>query len=232
VGYHSDGAFARLLAVPAYTLYQVPDAVPDASGALVEPLAVALHALHRTRFQPGDSVVVMGFGMIGAGCAVLALALGARAVFVIERLEPRRHLALQLGVTAAWDPEDADLRTQVRAGTDRAGADVVLECTGQPGLLERAVELSRRGGRIGVCGLAHQGGELRSDRLVYFEREVVGTLGYRFDHPTVIGLLAGKRIDVSPLVGHPISLDQLVDAGLTRMRDDPLAPLRIPVLPD
>jgi (R,R)-butanediol dehydrogenase/meso-butanediol dehydrogenase/diacetyl reductase len=231
VGYHLDGAFARQMKVPAYTLFVVPDTVPDAWGALVEPLAVGLHALQRTRFEPGDSVVVMGFGMIGAGCALLAMALGARAVFAVERSESRRRLACDLGLAAAWDPGEPDLRRWVRAGTDRAGADVVLECTGRPGLLEQAVELSRRGGRIGVCGLAHEPGEFRTDRLVYFEREVVGALGYRFDHPTVIDLLAAKRIDLSPLLGAPVSLDHMVESGFERMINDPLVPLRIPVIP-
>jgi (R,R)-butanediol dehydrogenase/meso-butanediol dehydrogenase/diacetyl reductase len=231
VGYHRDGAFAPRLAVPAYTLYEVPDKVPDASAALVEPLAVGLHALRRTRFEAGDSVVVIGFGMIGAGCAALAMALGARDVFVIERLEFRRRLAVDVGCTAAWDPSDADLRARLRSATDRAGADIVIECTGQPGLLDRAVELARRGGRIGICGLTHEPTPLRSDRLVYFERDLVGTLGYRFDHPTVINLLADQRIDISPLIGAPISLEDLVDRGLGRMVNDPKTPLRIPVTP-
>lgn len=97
IGYHLDGAFASRVRLPAYTLSSVPDAVGDASAAIVEPLAVGLHALKRARFEAGETVVVIGFGMVGASVAVLARALGAASVVVVEpsaarSVLPRRSL--------------------------------------------------------------------------------------------------------------------------------------------
>jgi (R,R)-butanediol dehydrogenase/meso-butanediol dehydrogenase/diacetyl reductase len=231
IGLHTDGAFAALLVVPAYCLYRVPEQVPDRAATAVEPLAVALHALRRVRFEPGDHVVVLGGGMIGASAALLSGALGAGGVHVIEASAPRRELAAGLGVTAVHADAEADTRRAIRRATRGIGADVVLDCTGAAAALPVAVELSRRGGRVGVCGLAHAPAPLRGDRIVYYEREIVGVLGYRFDHPTVIGLLASGRLRVDPLYGEPVPLDRVVPDGLRQMAENPAAPLRIPVRP-
>ena len=231
VGRHCDGAFAGLLEVPAYTLYRLPTEVSDRAGAIVEPLAVGLHALRRARFEAGESVVVVGHGMIGAATAAVATAVGAAQVLVVERSAARAEVALALGVRQVLDPARADVRREVRASTGGRGADVVVDCTGNSELLAQSVELARRGGRISVPGIAHQPAGIVPDRLVYFERELIGSLGYRFDHPAVIELLASGRLSVDALFGETLPIGSLVTEGLDRLIRDPSAPLRIPVAP-
>jgi (R,R)-butanediol dehydrogenase / meso-butanediol dehydrogenase / diacetyl reductase len=229
VGLHADGAFAPALVVPDYTLVPVPAGVSDQNAAVVEPLAVGLHALRQTRMAAGDTVVVIGFGMIGAACTLLANATGAAQVIVVELSEQRARLAAQLGADLASGP-GPDLRRTVRSRTSGRGADVILECTGRPGVVGDAVELSRRGGRIGLCGIPHEPSSLRTDRLVYFEREIVGCLGYRFDHDTVIGLLANGSLNgIKPIFADPVDLADVVRGGFERMASDPDVPLRIPL---
>jgi hypothetical protein len=82
-----------------------------------------------------------------------------------------------------------------------------------------------------VAGIAHEPSQLDTARLVYFERELVGVLGYRFDHRRVLALLAAGVIDLVPLRGGPIALSDLVAEGLEPMRHDPGAPVRILVSP-
>jgi (R,R)-butanediol dehydrogenase/meso-butanediol dehydrogenase/diacetyl reductase len=229
VGLHHDGAFAARLVVPDYTLAAVPTTVDDRSAAVVEPLAVSLHALRQVRMQAGDSVLVVGMGMIGAGVLMLAVALGARTVIVLEPSPSRQALAGKLGAAAVLDPRVADTRREVRQLTG-IGADVVLDCTGRPDTLGDAIEFSRRGGRIAICGISHEPSIVHTDRLVYFERELVGCLGYRYDHATVLGLLANGHLDTSHLFADPIELTDLVDSGLRRMAEDPGVELRVPVL--
>jgi (R,R)-butanediol dehydrogenase/meso-butanediol dehydrogenase/diacetyl reductase len=229
VGLHADGAFAPLLVVPDYTLVPVPEGISDENAAVVEPLAVGLHALRQTRMATGDSVVILGFGMIGAACALLARAVGAAQVMVVELSEHRARLAAQLGADLVTRP-GADLRKTVRARTKGRGADVVLECTGRHDVIGDAIELSRRGGRIGLCGIPHEPSSIRADRIVYFERQIIGCLGYRFDHATVIGLLARGSMDgIKPIFGDPVDLADIVSHGFERMASDPGVPLRIPL---
>jgi (R,R)-butanediol dehydrogenase/meso-butanediol dehydrogenase/diacetyl reductase len=229
VGLHADGAFAPLLVVPDYTLVPVPEGIPDENAAVVEPLAVGLHALRQTRVAAGDSVVVIGFGMIGAACALLAREVGAAQVIVIELSEQRARMAARLGADLVARP-GPDLRKTVRARTSGRGADVVLECSGRHDVIGDAIELSRRGARIGLCGIPHEPSSIRTDRIVYFERQIIGCLGYRFDHETVIGLLARGSIDgIKPIFSDPVDLANIVSHGFERMASDPGVPLRIPL---
>lgn len=227
VGLHADGAFASHLLVPAYVLEKVPDAVGDADAAIVEPLAVGLHATRQGGLQAGDTVVVIGFGMIGAAAATMARALGAGKVLVVDPAPHRRELAQAMGAEAAFDPTRTDVKKEVRGRTGAIGADLVIDCSGRPETFAGSVELSRRGGTVAICGLGHEKASVDLNRIVYFERRVVGVLGYRFDHQAVLGLLADRRVDPGPLLGDVIDLGAIVSEGFERMRRDPGAPLRV-----
>jgi threonine dehydrogenase-like Zn-dependent dehydrogenase len=178
----------------------------------------------------GDSVLIQGFGMIGAAAAMLARALGASKVIVTEKSAHRAELAAALGADLVLGSDEGDIRRVVRGETQGRGADVVLECTGRGDAIAAAIDLTRRGGRVGVCGIPHEPSSIRMDRIVYFEREVVGCLGYRFDHDGVLGLLAKSKLSSLDLIyGEPIALARIVPDGLDRMAVDPAVPLRIPV---
>jgi len=230
IGLHSDGAFAEYLKVPDYTLYRVPDAVDDQAAAIVEPLAVGFHALERGRFTAGETVVVVGFGMVGAAVTLIAAAIGAARVVVVESSPARAEAARKAGATDVLAP-GRELRNQIRALTSGRGADIVCDCTGLAAVLPSSVELSRRGGRVVICGIAHEPSAVRADRIVYFEREVIGSLGYRRAHEAVLRLLETGRLDVGWLFAKPIGLEQVVSQGLDVMGSDSgTGCLRIPVV--
>ena len=229
IGLHLDGAFADYLKVPDYTLHRVPDDVSDKAAAIVEPLAVGLHGLRRGRFEAGETVVVVGFGMIGAAAMVLAAASGAGRVIVVESSPQRSAAAHIAGATHVLVP-GAELRSTVRSLTGGRGADLVLDCTGRADVLPTSVELSRRGGRVVICGLAHEPTPLPTDRLVYFEREVIGSLGYRHDHEAVLRLLELGKLNVGWLFAPAIKLEDIITHGFEAMDADAgTARLRIPV---
>jgi (R,R)-butanediol dehydrogenase/meso-butanediol dehydrogenase/diacetyl reductase len=216
IGLHTDGAFAEYLKVPDYTLHRVPDEVDDRSAAIVEPLAVGLHGLRRGRFSAGDSVAVVGFGMVGAAVALIAAAIGAARVIVVEASASRGEAARRAGATDVLAPGEK-LRSEVLSLTEGRGADIVVDCTGREAVLPVSVELSRRGGRVVICGLAHEPSAIRADRLVYFEREVIGSLGYRHDHEAVLALLAAGKLNLGWLFAPTIKLEDIVTHGLEAM---------------
>ncbi len=208
IGLHSDGAFAPLVQVPTYTLISLPDAVDDQAGALTEPLAVGLHALRRAATQPGDDVLVLGFGPIGAAAALCASAIGARAT-VVELDPERAERADALGYATL--PAGEDLPRRVRRALGSGGADVVVESTGAVSVVPDAVECARRGGRIALVGLTGEQATIEPRRLALFERSLVGCLGYRHDLPRVVRLAADGRIDPGRLVDQVVALDAAPD---------------------
>jgi (R,R)-butanediol dehydrogenase / meso-butanediol dehydrogenase / diacetyl reductase len=206
IGLHLDGGFAPVVTVPGYTLVAVPDTVTDEQAALTEPFAVALHGLERAGTRAGDDVLILGFGPIGAACALISRALGARP-HVVELQPARRERADSLGLRTL-DPGE-DLVRRVRKGLGDGGADVVIESTGVAEVIPLAIECATRGGRIALLGLPKDSSAVDARRLTLFERSLVGSLGYRHDLPRVLSLVADGHLDPAALVG---STSGLADA--------------------
>lgn len=200
VGLASPGAFARWVTVPADGLVKIPDAVTDQVAALAEPLAVGLHAVHRAAVRPGDNVLVLGAGAIGIAALLAAKLAGAAGIYVSEPHPGRAARAAELGASEVFDPASADVRREVFLRTGRVGPDVVVEATGRPALVELAVTTVRRGGRAVLAGISGGSASLPITQIVPFERTVLGSLGYNFDIPRVLNLIADKRFDPSPLI--------------------------------
>lgn len=204
IGLHSDGALAPLVQVPTYTLIPLPDAVDDQAGALTEPLAVGLHALRRAATQPGDDVLVLGFGPIGAAAALCASAIGARATVV--ELDPERARRAD-GLGYATLSAGEELPRRVRRALGSGGADVVVESTGAVAVVPDAIECARRGGRIALVGLTGEQAAIEPRRLALFERSLVGCLGYCHDLPRVVRLVSEGRIDPGKLIDQVVPLE-------------------------
>jgi (R,R)-butanediol dehydrogenase/meso-butanediol dehydrogenase/diacetyl reductase len=231
IGLHADGAFCSRLEAPAYTLVKVPAEVADATAALTEPLAVGLHAARQGGISAGDTVVVAGLGMIGAASLMMARRCGAASVLVIEPNPHRRGLALEIGASDALDPTGLELVREVRARTSGIGADVVIDCTGRQELFPMFLDCARRGGRVVVAGIGYGHAALDLNRVVHFERQITGALGYRFDHASVLRMLADGLLPTDRLITSPIPLRMIVELGFERMLRDPSAPIRIFVDP-
>ncbi|KPI11536.1 (R,R)-butanediol dehydrogenase [Actinobacteria bacterium OK074] len=206
VGLASPGGFAERVTVPLAGLTRLPDNVDDELAAVAEPLAVGLHAVSRAGVRPGDNVLVVGGGPIGVAVVMAAKIAGAAGLYVSEPLAGRREMLLGIGVTEAFDPREVDVRREVFTRTGRIGPDVVIDATGVPQLAGQAVATVRRGGRVVLAGVGHGSVEFDMGQLVFYERSVVGTLGYNFDIPRVIDLLSTGRLDASPLITGRFSL--------------------------
>ncbi|MFF0011489.1 2,3-butanediol dehydrogenase [Streptomyces sp. NPDC005374] len=200
VGLASSGAFADRVTVPIAGLTKLPDNVSDEMAAVAEPLAVGLHAVTRGGVRPGDNVLVVGGGPIGFAVVLAAKLAGAAGLYVSEPLKERRERLLELGVTEALDPRETDVRRELFLRTGRIGPDVVIDATGVPGLAGQAVATVRRGGRVVLAGVGHGKVEFDMGQLVFYERAVLGTLGYHHDIPRVIDLMSTGRLDAAPLI--------------------------------
>jgi (R,R)-butanediol dehydrogenase/meso-butanediol dehydrogenase/diacetyl reductase len=219
IGLASDGAFAPLVRFPAYCAVPLPDAVSDELGALLEPLAVGLHALDRGDARAGEQVVVIGYGPIGACTALVARSLGLEAL--VCETHPGRRARAEAEGFATYDPtgEVRDVARDVRAITG-SGADMVVDCSGAVPALEAAPEMTKRGGRIVIAGIPKQPVPVDAGRMVLYERSLHATLGYANDLPRVAAMIASGSLDPASMITRRIPLADTA-AEIARLASDP-----------
>jgi (R,R)-butanediol dehydrogenase/meso-butanediol dehydrogenase/diacetyl reductase len=204
----SPGAYAEYVRIGAPSGHRLPDSVSFREGAMVEPLAVGLHAVDMAKMPRGATVLVLGAGPVGLATMLWANFLGARHVIVSEKAELRRQMAAKFGATDAIDPAQP-LGEQVRkiAGKD---PDVIFECVGVPGLLSTVMQEAPRGGRIVVAGVCQQPDTIMPLIGIVKELEIQFVLGYRpADFDYVIAMIASDRVDVGHMVTDIVTLDTL-----------------------
>ena len=207
----SPGAYAEFVRVGASGAYRLPDSVTFREGAMVEPLAVGLHAVDMAKMPRGATVLVVGAGPVGLATMLWAKFLGARHVIVSERAEVRRAMAARFGATDSIDPS-MPLTPQVEKIAGR-GPDIIFECVGAPGLIGAAMMDAPRGCRIVIAGVCQQPDTIMPLMGIMKELELQFVLGYRpADFDYVIAMIASDRIDVAQMVTDVVALDGLPSA--------------------
>ena len=208
VGIQRPGAYAEYVSVSAQDSFPLPDELSEDMGALVEPLAVAHHALERTPRPPGEPVLVLGGGPVGLAVALWARQLGAREVMVSDPVAHRRALAERIGATAV-DSGGDDVAGAFATLTG-APPNVVIECIGRPGAIQHATDVAAPDAQVTLVGacmstdsiqpLVPTMKELTLQFVVYYQRR---------DFTQTLAALASGRIDPHPLVTGVVGLDEL-----------------------
>jgi (R,R)-butanediol dehydrogenase/meso-butanediol dehydrogenase/diacetyl reductase len=193
----APGAFAEYVAVAAHECVRLPDGIDAVRGALVEPLAVALHAVRVGRVRRTDHVLVLGAGPIGLGIALWARHFGAREVMVCERAPARRALAEALGASVTATPEELERALPLALPS---GPSIVLEAVGAPGLIQRALACVRFRGRVVVTGVCFGTDAIEPLPALAKEATVQFSLAYeKDDFQYAVDALADGRVDPLPM---------------------------------
>jgi L-iditol 2-dehydrogenase len=195
--YRRHGAFAEFVSVPARILHRLPDALPFEHAALVEALAVAVHAVGRRVPGPDDWVVVIGCGMIGLLTIQVLRARGCRAITAVDLDARRRELASGLGATTVLG-DIADVRD----------ADHAFEVVGHAQTVAAAIRSVRKGGVVTLVG--NLSPEVPMPLQVVVSREITlfGSCASSGEYPEAIGLMASGDVKVGPLISARAPLDE------------------------
>ncbi len=220
---HFDGAFARYVRVSTGAVLRIPAGLSPRVAALAEPLAVALHGITRSGAVPGDSVMVIGAGPIGALSIAALVARGIGPVLAVEPGERRRRLARDLGADEVLDP--SELETFPAWEPERMATravDVVLECSGRRSAMEAGFDQLRRGGTLALVGSGIERPAFDPNRCILNELSVVGSFVYDLGgFERALELLATDGFPSDLLIeADDVPLDGLSDAlaGLAQGR--------------
>lgn len=232
-GNNVDGAYAEYVLAPAKDAFALPEEIPLEEGCIIaDAISTPYFAItRRSGLRPGDSVVIMGCGGVGMNAVQVAAAIGCR-VIAVDILDRKLEYARSFGAVAALNPKTvANLGKEVRKLTGGMGADVAVECIGNPATMEAAFGTIRKGGRLVVIGYTDKPMSLPVMKIMYFEQEVVGSLGCRpVDYPSLIELVRLGKIKVREMVTDRFPLAE-VNKAFDLLREGSPSTLRAIVRP-
>jgi len=210
IGDTVDGAFAEYVAVPAASAHLLPDGIDGQLGAMIEPLACAVHGLRRLGGVFGDDIVLAGAGTMGLLLLQLLVHAGAGPVTVVDRVPDRLAVARKLGAA------------QTAAGLDELKEErfeVAVDATGVPAVIDGVAGLLDRGGRLLVFGVAPAEAtmSLSPFRVYNDEITVTGSMAILRSFAPAVELIGSGVIDPRPLLSEPLPLDEFGEA-LRRVR--------------
>ena len=211
-----QGAFTPYFVSDEKWVHSLPDNVSYEEGALVEPLAVAIHAVERAGLKMGDSVAVFGAGAIGLLILMLAKLSGAGDVFCVDVQDFRLKKALDLGANEVFDNRSGNAVDKILERTGGLGVNAAFEAVGIPLTVNQTLTVLKKGGTAVIVGLSSTP-EIAIPSNIFVAKEITlrGSQGYCRDFKTALKLLENGSVDLKPLVTHtfpPIKVQEAFDS--------------------
>jgi len=197
---------------PANFTFKLPDNVSFAEGAMVEPLAVGMHAANKAQIKPGDVAVVIGAGPIGMVTALAALAGGCSQIIVTDVQQPKLDLAATLGPITPVNVTQENLVEVTTTLTGGWGADIVFECSGNPKAAAGVFEPLCPGGRVVYVGMPVETIAFDVVTAQVKEARIEHVFRYAHVYPRALALMGSGKIDVKPLITNKFAFDESVEA--------------------
>lgn len=197
-----EGAFAEYVAVPARLTYKLPANIPYEHAAMIEPLAVAVHAVSLATVEPGSKCAVFGAGMIGTLVVQVLRAKGCTSVAVVDIDDSRLASARDLGATHTVNAKTSDPLSVL---TD---CDVVFEAVGSTPTVKAAIGCTRKGGTVVLIGNVAPTVELPLQAVVSKQLKLFGSAASSGEYPECIHLLQSGAVRVDNLITAVAPLEQ------------------------
>lgn len=198
--YKRHGAFAELIAVPEHILYRIPENVSFEKAAMVEPIAVAAHAVNISGIKPGNSAVVVGSGMIGIFVVQLLKIAGANPVIAFDIDNNKLELAKKLGADYTFNPLESDISKSILELTKNRGSDVAFEVVGATETAQIAINSLRKAGTVVLIGNITAEIKFPLQTVVTREIKVLGSCAINGEYEMVLDLLAINKVSVEKMI--------------------------------
>ena len=208
----APGAYAEFTRIGSSETLLMPEGVNFRQGALVEPLAVGLHAVDRARLQPGDTVLVVGAGPVGLSVALWCRFFGARHIVVSDLAAARAERAAEFGATAAIDASREDVAARFEAISGEPPR-VVFDCVGAPGSMQIAIDYAPIDAHVVVVGLCMGADTIFPAVAIIKELDLSFVFAYRKqDFEMTVDMLGRGRIDAASMVTDSVGFDAFPEA--------------------
>jgi D-xylulose reductase len=222
----TDGMLTKYFKIPADFCYKLPAGVGLDEGVLVEPLAVAVHAVRMINVRPGQSVVVFGSGTIGVLSAAVAKAYGASKIIAVDLLDSKLEFAKRFNSSAIFKPDttvsaEENAASLVRENDLGLGADAVIEASGAESSVQTAMHVLRPGGSYVQTGLGKP--IINFPILIMSEKELHCHGAFRYgpgDYEIALGFLEKGAIPVKELISKVFSFEKATEAWETTKRGE------------
>ena len=198
--YRRDGAFAEYLVVPKRILYKLPDSLGFADASIAEPAAVGAHAAAITPIAMGDSMVVVGAGLIGLLLIQILRAHSPAAILAMDTDPERRLAALKAGASSALDPASPDAAKAILDLSGGRGFDRGFEAVGATAPIKTAIAATRKGGSVTLIGNVSPNVEIPLQSVVTRQISLLGSCATAGEYPLVLDLLARRKIDARSII--------------------------------
>jgi L-iditol 2-dehydrogenase len=206
--YRRPGAFAEYVVVPNRIVHRIPGNIAFTEAAMVEPLAVAVHAVSISGIPENGTALVVGAGMIGLLVLQALRHAGCLRVYVTDIDDTRLELAKRLGATNTINAKSADTVSEVQRLTSGAGVDVAFEAVGSTPTIKAAIDSVRKGGTVTLIGNIAPQVEIPLQTVVSREIRLQGSAASAGEYPRCIKMLASGAVDVKSLISIVAPLEE------------------------
>ena len=212
MGFQITGMASEYFVTEADKVLKLPDNMSYDHGVMIEPLAVAVHAVRRAGDVKGKKVLVLGGGTIGNLVAQVVKAMGSEKVLLSEISDYRLDTAQKCGITTV-NANSGDLYNAIIENFGEDRADVIFECVGINETMSQAIEYARKGSDIIVVGVFSDFGSINMGFVQDHELRLIGTAMYRTeDYIKAIELVNDGLINLDLLISDHVPFMEYIKA--------------------
>lgn len=206
--YRQDGAFAEYVLVPQHILYKLPDKVSFTQAAMVEPLAIAMHAATRTKVNEGDAVLIAGVGTIGMLTLQVVRSMGAGILIAADVDEAKLQEAKANGATHCVNTTKPDAPKEILAATDNGGVDIAFDAVGIGETVNLCIDAAKLNGAIVLVGNLKPSIDFPLQKVVTRQLSLFGSCASAGEYAACLDLIAAGVVDTDRMISRTVPLSE------------------------